>query len=138
MILTRSLMFCLVLLLAIDTQAQHQVSRIRYVEFFGTSGLEVQKVKEALAVYQGQEISFDKIPDLIPGVIQSVKSTGYEPTEVAPVCCDDQGRLVLFVGLAGKNYRTFSYNPAPHGVTTLPPAVVNLYQQEMDLLLESI
>jgi hypothetical protein len=138
MTLTRLLTFGLCLLLVIETRAQSQNTRIGLIEFFGASGVETQKVKETLAVYEGQDVSFDQLPDLRLRVTQAVKSIGYEPTDVAPVCCNSQGHVVVFVGLPGKNYRSFSYNPVPHGAATLPPEVVNLYQQAMDLLLESI
>ncbi|HEU4765737.1 MAG TPA: hypothetical protein VFS77_00145 [Pyrinomonadaceae bacterium] len=124
---------------AIIVRAQEQAPRIGYIEFFGTSGIELQKVKDSLAAYEGQELSFAKLPHLRAEVSRLVQTPfGKEPTDVAPVCCDNQGRWILFVGLQGKNYRTFSYNPAPRGTATLPTHIVDVYRQAMDLIFESI
>jgi hypothetical protein len=51
------------LLFTIAVHGQEQTPRIGNVEFFGTTGIELQKLKDSLAVYEGQELSFQKVPD---------------------------------------------------------------------------
>jgi hypothetical protein len=43
-----------------------------------------------------------------------------------PVCCDETGRTLLFIGLPGASYKPFVYNPEPRVADRLPPEIVDL------------
>ena len=80
-------------------------SRQGDVEFFGHQGLDEAKLRAAII-----EPNWSA-----EGVRAAFAATGVQTTNVAIVCCDDDRRKVLFVGIAGTSYRPFPYNPAPTG-----------------------
>jgi hypothetical protein len=73
----RTVAICL-LLFAIPAHAQNQRIRIGKIEFFGTKGVEVEKVKADLTVHEGEELSFAALPELITHVRSSVKESSGE------------------------------------------------------------
>ncbi len=75
------------------------------VEFFGHRGLDEAKLRAAIDASRWS-----------PGTVRSALATArVNTTDVAIICCDDQRRKVLFVGIPGASYRPFSYNPEPVG-----------------------
>jgi hypothetical protein len=116
---------CLVLGLAHATPAT-PADGIGDIEFFGYKGINVAKVRAALPVHQGDEYSTQAeklIRQAVAGAI------GKEPTDVAAMCCDSEGKRLLFVGLPGASYKTFAYNDAPKGSARLSADVMNLYSR---------
>jgi len=135
----RSLPMILVLLLRLSAACQDGKVRLGEVEFFGTSGIDLQTVRSAVPAHEGDEFSFEEIPALRFRIKESIKQrTGIEPTDVAPVCCDGRGSLMVFIGLPGKNSESFAYRPQPKGSIGLSEEMVNLYQQEMVLGSEAV
>ena len=129
----------LFLVLAIPVAGQRQNNRLGEIEFFGAQDIDVQKVRASLLLHEGEEFSLDSLPDLTSRIKQTVKViTGTEATDVARVCCDQHGDWMFYIGLQGKNYRSFHYNAVPTGSIRFPAEVVNLYRQAMNLLFESI
>ena len=119
--------------------AQEKSITIGHIEFYGTAGMDVKRIRNELPVHIGDEISVASVPDVKDRIKQSVKKTIHlEPTDVAMLCCDNQNRLVAFIGLPGKNYRQFQYNRSPKGSAQLAPQVLTIYREAMDLLLPSI
>ena len=76
--------------------------------------------------------------DSLKGVLRKFISDaiGKEVTDVAAVCCDEKGNHLLFVGLPGRSYKKFVYNPEPRGTERLSPAIVELYAR-LDHALEA-
>ena len=75
------------------------------IEFFGHRGLDEAKLRAAIGASRWS-----------PRTVRSALATArVNPTDVAIICCDDQRRKVLFVGIPGASYRPFSYNPEPAG-----------------------
>jgi len=135
-VVTNLFLAVLVLLSAHPILAQEKSITIGHIEFFGTAGMDVQRIKNELPVHIGDEISVTSVPDVKDHIKQSVKEAIHlEPTDVAMLCCDNQNRLVAFIGLPGKNYRQFQYNRSPKGSAQLAPQVLTIYREAMDLLL---
>ena len=129
----------LLLLSAVKAQPQKPQMRIGDVEYFGTKGVDVQKVKTDLPMHEGEELSFDAVPDLISRGKASVRaSIGREPTDLGPVCCDAHDKWIFYIGLPGRNVEVIRHNPQPKGATSFPPEVLTLYSQVMDLIGESV
>jgi len=74
------------------------------IEFFGHQGLDEAKLRAAIGTSSWS-----------PQKIRTALAT----TDVAIICCDDQRREVLFVGIAGASYSPFPYNPEPTGTLRL-------------------
>jgi hypothetical protein len=91
------------------------------IEFFGDPSIDAAKLRAQLPVREGEPSPSPEIEDAI---IEAVRTaTGKPPSDVAGVCCDDQGQSLLFIGLGG---RTTVYNPTPAGKSRLPRAAIGL------------
>ena len=93
------------------------------IDFFGYQGLDVAKVRTALPVHAGDQITATttaQIEDAVAAVI------GKKPTQVARICCDQDGHLLLYIGLPGATYKPFVFNPVPTGNDQLPEEIVTL------------
>ncbi len=99
-------------------------NRIGDIEFFGYKGLDVEKIRKALPVREGHEYSRrskNEVRQAIAGAL------GKEPTDVAAICCDEQGNRLLFIGLPGASNKGFTNNPEPKGEERLPSDIMNIY-----------
>ena len=129
---------CFLILLAITAPGLRQKRPIADIQYFGLKGIDLQRVSAALPFHQGDELTFELLPDFILRTRASLRAHGIEPTDVAPVCCNEQGNWIIYLGLPGKNVETLSFAKPPTGSMRLPEEPVNLYHQTMDLLFESI
>src|SRR5262249_19286514 len=93
------------------------------ITFFGHQGLDLAKEREALPVKEGDPFG-KQTKELLENAMEKV--IGKKPTDVAEVCCNGQGRLLIYIGLAGGTYKPFVLNPAPTGREKLPPEIVSL------------
>src|SRR5262249_17108544 len=95
--------------------------------------------RASVPIHEGDEVSFEALPGLIPRVREAIKQTiGNEPTDLSPVCCDERANLMIFVGLPGENIEISAYNAQPRGSVSFPRTVMYLYQREMDLNMEAV
>lgn len=121
--------------------AQDQPARIGEIEFFGYSGIDLAAVRSALPLHEGDslELSDQAIGKALTGIKEAVhKVTGHDPTDINPVCCDDKGQWMIYIGLAGKSGSGFRYNPAPSGPAKLQQNGLSLYQAAMDANMQAI
>ena len=109
------------------------------IDFYGYAGLDLTQIRSSLPLREGDKLSFAGMDQTILLLTQETKqSTGYQPTDVAPVCCDGQGKLMVYIGLPGKSSKTLRYNASPRDSIRLPASIVKLYQQTMDSLMEGV
>ena len=129
----------LIVLFASMAVCQNQQMYIGEIEFFGAAGVNLEQVRNALPLREGDAFDFNKGQESLQPAAHAIKEiTGSEPTDIAPVCCDEHGAWTIYIGLRGTNFRTFNYNAAPKNSARLPAEIVQVYQQAMNLLLESI
>lgn len=98
--------------------------RIGDIEFFGYGRLDAATVRKALPVREGDAYA-DGAPALIRKAVIQVLGKG--PTDIAAPCCDERGNRLLFIGLPGASYHSFSYDPAPTGQERLPAEIMGVY-----------
>jgi hypothetical protein len=103
--------------------AQAEGPRIGIIDFYGLRKTPESKVRQALAVREGDPLPRSKGDaeeriDAIPGVVES---------HLEAVCCDG-GRMILYVGLDEKGTPTFELREPPDGDAPLPEEVAKLYQ----------
>jgi uncharacterized membrane protein len=116
-----------------------QSARMGAIDFFGTSGIDVQKVRSALPVLERAEVSQDQMPSIRDQISQAIATTvGHPPTDIASVCCDAQQNILIYVGLGGNNSARFSLLSAPKGSTCLPRQALTLYDQAMDAVKHAV
>lgn len=99
-------------------------NRLGDIEFFGYKGLDLAKIRRAMPVHNGDEYS-DQTKTQVRQVVAA--TIGKEPTDVAGICCDEQGNGLLFIGLPGASNKSFVYNAEPRGHERLPSAIMELY-----------
>ena len=119
--------------------AQDQSFVIGEIEFFGYSHLQLDRIKAALPLHEGEVIAIADVPAAKEKIKESVKrEVGREPTDIAFNCCDNHGNLVIYIGLPGDSSRSIAHNPRPRGSARLPQSILDLYDRAMALTLEAI
>src|SRR5260370_23661164 len=83
------------------------------IEFYGYKGIDIEALRKALPVHEGDKYS----AEIDQQILRAVKrATGHEPTYVVAMSCDEQGDNVLFIGLAAGERERCAYNPEPQGM----------------------
>ena len=115
------------------------VSRIASIDFFGTAGIDLQKVRSALPVRSDDAIHEDHSSRIRDQINASLDRTiGHAATDVQFVCCDSRGSVSVFIGLGGNNTKAISFDPAPPGSNCLPTDAIELYENALTALAEAI
>ncbi len=132
----KCVLLLVVLLFGPVIDGQDKPKRIGEIEFYGYAGLDVEKVRAAMPVREGDP--FTTSDDIFLETINRIKKeirrvTGHPPTDVAVVCCDAQGNYMIYIGLLGNSIRASRYNPVPQLKLRLPTRIVELYQQSNEL-----
>jgi hypothetical protein len=106
--------------------------RVGEIDFFGTKGIDVRRVRLALPVRKGDEVSLGQDSRIRGQIGRAVDHTvGHAPTDVALICCDNSGGLMIFVGLGGTNTATMRVHSAPDNSECLPRPALTLYDNAM-------
>lgn len=100
--------------------------RVGAVELFGYAGLDAAAIRAAVGVKPG-----DQFPPRNE-VTRRVRSQIGKEITFTRVCCNPEGRSVLFVGVPGDSARALTYRPAPNGSERAPKPVLAAYNAEMD------
>jgi hypothetical protein len=91
---------------------------IGIIDFYGLRQVSERQVRQALGVQEGDAVPMP-VGDLrrrltaLPGVVDA---------SVEAVCCDD-GKSILYVGIAEQNTSIVTFRPAPQGSARLPADV---------------
>ncbi len=118
--------------------AQDNNDQIGKIEFFGSSGLDVSSIRKALPVHEADRFptSDDELLALIKRIKQAVgQRVGRPATDIAPICCDEQGAWMIYVGLPGTSVKHITYHPKPADTALLPAHIVKAYDEAMDAIL---
>jgi hypothetical protein len=119
---------------------QSEKVRLGTFEFFGVNDYDVSSLRAALHSYEGRELSETEAKQITIDLRDAVnRITGRPPTDVDLVCCDAHGEAIFYVGLAHRTSGAeFRYKPAPAAPLRLPDEVLRLYDEAMDLNVESV
>lgn len=110
------------------------------IEFFGYqgSGLNLATLRDALPIHEGQYLLVENLVAKRTTVGDAVqKVTGQATSDFAPVCCDEKGRFIIYIGLNLKR-TSFSYNPTPTGKNLLPANIIDLHRRASDALMAAV
>ena len=123
----RILTALIVFLFFASVSAQDQSLVIGEISFFGYSGLPVNQIRLSLPIQEGRSLAIRDVEKTKNEVEQAVQRIiGRRPTDIAVVCCDDNRKMMVFVGLPGGSSRKFQYNSAPKEPVTLPQTMLDL------------
>ena len=118
---------------------QSQQARIGTIDFFGTAGVDVQKIRSELPVRKGDEVSEDRSSEVHARISRAVeRAVGHPATDVALVCCDEHGALIVYIGLGGANTVTSEVLSAPKGSACLPSQARARYEAATAALVQAI
>ncbi len=124
-------MALLVCLLAADLLAA-QAPRISVIDFYGLRRLSEGRLRQALAVKEG-----DPLPPSKADVEERLTELdGLVLARVEAVCCEAGGAM-LFVGIEEKGAPHFDVHAPPSSSVTLPDEVVSTYRAFLDRFEES-
>ena len=124
-----------------------QDREIGRVSFFGADGFDVKAIRDALPIREGDRVPLDTLEadatQRAAGWRRAISNAvgriaHVEPTGVDIVCCDERGRLLVYVGLPGASIRPVRYNPPPGGAATLPEAIVRAADEIAGLLFKAV
>ena len=122
------LVLCAILGAAAPAFAQDGPFTIGAIDFYGRDDLNVDAIRAALPLRAG-----DQLPRVTKEIVASrlrrviKRTTGRPPSDVAAVCCDNSGRVIIYVGLRGEPVRKTLYNVPPGGSARLPPAALKVH-----------
>ena len=111
-------------------QVELRQARVGFIDFFGYAGLDVDKVRAALPVREGETFpTMVALYAMRPQIEETVRRvTGRPATEVALVS-PGQDVWLVYIGLSGNSVKSFPYNPAPKGTARLPETALDIYRQ---------
>lgn len=111
-------------------QAELREARVRLIDFFGYAGLDVDRVRAAMPIREGETF-----PTLValkatrPKIEEAVRRVTGRPATDVDFVSPGRGEWFVYVGLSGRNVNSLSYNRAPKGTARLPREAVDVYKQ---------
>jgi len=119
--------------------AQNQSFVIGEISFFGYSGLPVDQLRSLLPVHEGGSLAVQDIAKTKAELAQAVERTiGRRATDIVVVCCDGNGKMMIFVGLPGESSRNLQYNSEPRELIHLPQTMLDRYARAMNVSPEAL
>ena len=109
--------------------SQEQSFTISAIDFYGLAGADVDQLRATLPLRKGDQVVSGSKKKIVAEIKQAIKrATGRDTTDVAPVCCDERGGLVIYVGLRDESVPQTVYNPTPRGSDRLSPTAIKVYR----------
>ena len=122
-------------LFAVAAVAQLEDARVGLIDFFGLEGLDAERLRASVTVQPGEKFSWPGTRDRLRD--EAAKAAGRPVTHFSPVCCDESGRWILYLGF-GRGDPNASLRPKPTGDAALPPDLIGLYDEFMAMLPASL
>ncbi len=121
------ILLCLILF-SFPAIAQDQ--QIGIIDFYGLRKIQERQVRAVLGLAEG-----DTLPLSLPEIEQRMKDTlRVAAAHLSVVCCDDSGRMILFVGIQETPLKHPMYRPSPHWDISLPQEISDAYNHFLDAL----
>ncbi|HJP93886.1 MAG TPA: HEAT repeat domain-containing protein [Pyrinomonadaceae bacterium] len=116
-----------------------QQRTIAHIDFFGYGHIDVVKLRSVLPIQPGESIKQADWTTCLSRIDEAIRSqTGKPPTDVARVCCDENGNSMIYIGVAGTSSVALQHKPAPRGEYRLPAAALKLNQETEEALSKAV
>lgn len=113
---------------------------IANIDFFGYGHFDVVKLRSVLLIQLGESVK--QSPDWSTyrsRIEEEIRSqTGKPPTDMALVCCDENGNSMIYIGVAGSSSVAVKHKSAPTGEDRLPAAALKLSQETEEALSRAV
>jgi hypothetical protein len=116
-----------VIVLAASASAQPASEKIAIIDFYGYGQIDPAQLRAVLAFKEGDAVPSKEVNQAAEEAL--VKATGRAAAKVTRVCCLEDGRSTVFVGLAVPDAPPVPYNPEPTGELKLPKEAHRLFVQ---------
>jgi hypothetical protein len=131
------------ILIAILTATGHafcqQEFTIGAIDFYGHAGVDVDQLRDALPLRKGDQVLSGTKDKIVADVTQAIKrATGRTPADVAPICCDERGGLIIYIGLRDASAGQPVYNPTPRGSARLSPTAIKFFRDAEQAVSEAM
>jgi hypothetical protein len=124
----RSGLFLLAILPAL---AQPPSERIGTIDFYGYGRLDLPSLRAAFPLKEGDPLPPDAVRD---SALQAVSRVAGRKALFSKVCCLEDGRRSVFIGLPEVGAPPLIFNPAPEGDVKLPADALRIFQRlDVDL-----
>ena len=128
-----------ILTAAAPVRSQDESFTVGAIDFYGRDGVNVDLIRAALPLRVGDQLSHGSKERIVRRVKKAIRqATGREVSDVAPVCCDDGGKLIVYIGLRNRSVNETLYNPSPRGSARLPRAALKINRDIEKTLLKAI
>ena len=109
------------------------------IEFYGHAGVDADRLRGALPLRVGDQVVSGTKEKIVADITQAIKQkTGHDVVDVAPVCCDERGRLLFYIGLRDQSVRQTAYNTEPRGSARLSPTAIKVHHDAEQALSEAM
>ncbi len=126
--LMKTAILCYCVLVISPAVAQDQ--QIGIIDFYGLHRVTEQHAKTALGLNVGDTLPL-ALTEIEEGMKDSLHVAG---VHLSVVCCDDSGRMILFVGIQEAPLKHPMYRPSPHWDIALPQEIMDAYNHFLDAL----
>lgn len=116
----------LLLLAVLPALAQSPSGRIGTIDFYGYGHLDLPSLRAALPFREGDKLPSDSVRE---SALQAVGRITGRRAIFLSVCCLEDGRSSVFIGLPESGGPTLSYNPVPQGDVKLPADALRILRQ---------
>jgi hypothetical protein len=99
---------------------------IGMIDFYGYGDLEPAKLRAALPFHEGNSVPSDKQK---AAAQEALRKTAGRDAAVSAVCCLENGRNIVYVGIAEPGAPAVQYNPRPATDARMPVEIDQLFQR---------
>src|SRR5215472_6406896 len=129
----------LLLQLASASLAQDSQFPIGTIDFYGYQGIDLPAVRAALPIHPGDSLKASALEETKQRVQGSIRQkTKYEVTSFNPVCCNEKGGWMIYIGLNGQSSKPLALTVPPTGAAKLDAEALARVQKAEDALLPAV
>ncbi len=96
------------------------------IDFFASQGVDIEALRARLSVRSGDTWTSESKERLTSEIMRLL---GRTPSDVASICCDGRGKLVVYIGLADRPGPSVRLRTPSAELSELPEGILLLYQQ---------
>ena len=106
--------------------AQPASERAGTLDFYGYGSMDVARIRAALTFHEGDPVPSGKARN---AATAAIKDAVGRDAQISALCCLQDGRSAVFIGLAEPDAPLIRYNPVPPGRSELSPDAWAVFEQ---------